>query len=210
MNTSNPFLFLLDTAFDILTMLLLLRYLLQWVGADFYNPLSQFIVKVTNPVVTPVYNLLALFAPDPNKQRGNGEDNIHQLHNNLPKRQLLSTGAVALFLAYDFILIKLVLIATLAGIQLSAVALLLGSAHDLITLIITVFIFAVFIQVILSWLNPDPRNPVIAILNSLTAPVLTPVRRFVKPISGLDLSPIVALIGLMFLDRLVTYLFQMI
>jgi len=182
MQSDNPFYFLLDTLFDIYTAILLIRFLLQQVGADFYNPISQFIVKVTHPLVKIVRRIIPAYK---------GAD--------------LATLA----LAYAFIILKLVIIAALAGVALSAKNMFIISLHDLVSLTIDIFIFAVFIQAILSWVNPDPYNPVASLLGSLTAPVLRPVRRYVKPISGLDLSPIVALIGLMFIKRVVSYLFNM-
>ena len=68
---------------------------------------------------------------------------------------------------------------------------------------INVFIFAIFVQVILSWLNPGTHNPVIGLLYSLTSPVLRPIQRLLPPISGMDLSPLFALIGLQVLKMLV-------
>lgn len=182
MNTDNPLIFLIDTLFDIYIALLLLRFLLQQVGADFYNPISQFIVKMTQPPVKIARRIIPAY-----------------------RRIDLAT----LVLAVVFIFIKLFVLTSLGGYRASAGALLLVSLHDLISLLFDIFIFAIFIQAILSWINPDPYNPVVAILRSLTAPVLRPVQRMVPMVGGLDFSPIVALIGLMFLKRLVLYFFPM-
>ena len=76
-------------------------------------------------------------------------------------------------------------------------------------MVIDIFIFAIFVQAILSWINPDPYNPVSGILRSLTSPVLVPIRKLLPQMGGLDLSPIVALIGLMFIKRVILYMFQM-
>ena len=182
MSSNNPFFFLIDTLFSIYIAILLLRFLLQQTGADFYNPISQFIVKVTHPLVKPARRIIP---------------------------GIRGMDIATLVLAWLFVVIKLVVIAALAGASYSVLGIGLLSLHDLISLTFDIFIVAIFVQAILSWVNPDPYNPVSSLLHSLTAPVLNPVRRWVKPIGGLDLSPIVALIGLMFLKRLVLYFFQM-
>lgn len=182
MNTDNPLVFLIDTLFDIYIALLLLRFLLQQVGADFYNPISQFIVKATQPVVRIARRIIPSYR---------------------------SIDIATLVLAVTFIFIKLFVLTTISSIPVGAGTLILSSLHDLVSLVFDIFIFAIIIQAILSWVNPDPYNPVVSILRSLTAPVLRPVQRMVPMVGGLDFSPIVALIGLMFLKRLILYFFQM-
>lgn len=182
MNDSNPFLFLIETLFDLYIIVLMLRFLLQQLGADFYNPVSQFIVRATSPVVIPVRRIVPGFG---------GFD----------------VATIVLIIA--FIGLKAVLVSTLQGYGVSLVGLLLYSVREFLTLAINVFMFAIILQAILSWVNPDPYNPVYSILHSITAPVLRPVQRMLPQMGGLDLSPLFVLIALMFLKRLVIYLFQM-
>lgn len=182
MNAENPFVFLIETLFDLYIIVLMLRFLLQQVHADFYNPVSQFIVRATSPVVIPVRR----FVP------GLGGIDI-----------------ATVLLIILFIGLKAVLISLLQGYGVSFVGLLLYSVREFITLGINVFMFAIIVQAILSWVNPDPYNPVYSILYSITSPVLRPVQRVLPQMGGLDLSPLVVLLGLMFLKRLVLYLFQM-
>jgi YggT family protein len=85
--------------------------------------------------------------------------------------------------------------ANFPGLLVLAVGKLLG-------LLINVLFWAVIIQAILSWVNPDPRNPAISLLYQLTEPILRPARRLVPPISGLDLSPILVLVALQLLKLL--------
>lgn len=183
MQTENPIIFLIDVLFDIYIAILLVRFLLQQVGADFYNPISQFIVKATQPPVKIARRIIPGY-------RG--------------------MDIATLVLVALFIFLKLLILSAISQISYSPGSLLIVSLYDLISLVFDIFIFAIFIQAILSWINPDPYNPVASLLRSLTAPVLRPVQRYVKPMGGLDLSPIVALIGLMFLKRVVLYFFQMI
>jgi YggT family protein len=107
------------------------------------------------------------------------------------------------------IITKLSIVLALGGMQASISALLIKSLYDLIQLVFDIFIFAVFLQAILSWVNPDPYNPVSAVLSSLTRPILQPIKKRLPLMGGLDLSTIVALIGLMFIKRTVLYIFTL-
>jgi len=182
MSQDNPFIFLIDTLFSIYIAIMLLRFILQQVGADFYNPISQFIVKATQPLVT----ITRRFIPSIRK---------------------IDTATLVLVLA--LIIIKLVLLFSIAGYPVNGIQLLVKGLHDLISLTFDIFIVALFVQAILSWVNPDPYNPISILLRSLTWPVLKPIKKYVPTLGGLDLSTLVALIGLMFIKRLVLSLFQM-
>jgi len=105
-------------------------------------------------------------------------------------------------------MIKLVILFTIAGYPMDIQQLAIKGFYDLISLTFDIFIVALFVQAILSWVNPDPYHPVSTLLRSLTFPILNPIKQFVPPIGGLDLSTLVGLIGLMFLKRLVLSLFQ--
>jgi len=177
----NPFAFLVDILMHLYTLVLMLRLLLQWVKADFYNPVSQFIVKITNPVVVPVRRIIP----------GYGGIDVATL--------LLILLVTAL---------KLTLVALLNEVaitSISALGLTVNTLLDSIDLLLNVFLFAIFIQAILSWVNPDPYNPVMSLLHSLTWPVLKPFRKLVPPISGFDISPIFAIIAILFIKQSLHY-----
>ncbi len=182
MSQENPFIFLIDTLFSIYIAIMLLRFILQQTGADFYNPISQFVVKATQPLV----KFTRRFIPSIKK---------------------VDTATLALALA--LIVIKLVFLFSIAGYPINGIQLLVKSLHDLVSLTFDIFIVALFIQAILSWVNPDPYNPVSSLLRNLTAPVLKPIQKYVPPIGGIDLSTLIGLIGLMFIKRLVLSLFQL-
>lgn len=182
MNHDNPFIFLIDILFDIYIAIMLLRFLLQYVGADFYNPISKFIVKVTQKPVFITRRLIPGFR---------GID--------------LATLVLALVLIFT----KLTVLYAIGGMQPSVAGIVIQGLYDLIQLIIDIFIFAIFVQAILSWINPDPYNPVSDLLRSLTSPVLRPIRKLLPTMGGMDLSPIVGLIGLMFIKKLTFSMFQM-
>jgi len=68
------------------------------------------------------------------------------------------------------------------------------SLAELVALLIYVFIFSIIIEMILSWFNSDPYNPLQVFVSRLNAPLLKPMRRFIPPMSGLDLSPLAVMI----------------
>jgi len=78
---------------------------------------------------------------------------------------------------------------------------------QLLTLCISIYLYGIIIQAILSWVNPDPYDPAVSLLNSLTFPVMKHFRRLMPPISGMDISPIFAIIVLMFIQYTIRYLF---
>ena len=166
---TDPVEFLINTLFSLYILLVMLRFLLAMVRADFYNPVSQFLVKITNPVIVP----LRKFIPSIGK--------------------IDTSTLIVMFLLQ---LASLSLIFLLRGAETSLGALLLLSIGELINLLLNVFLFSIFILVVISWINPGTHNPVIAILHSITEPVLAPCRRLLPAISGIDFSPIVALIAI--------------
>ncbi len=164
--------FLIEAIFGLYMVAVMLRLLLQIVRADFYNPICQFLVKVTNPPLKPLRRIIPGIA---------GFD----------------IASVVLLLLLQ--MLKLFLIVTVAGASISIAALAVISIGELVELALNVFWVSILIQVILSWVGPGGHNPVSAILYYLNEPIMRPLRRILPPISGFDLSPILAfiLIGLL-------------
>jgi YggT family protein len=172
---TNPLVFLIQVVFGAYIMLVMLRFLLQLVKADFYNPVSQFVVKVTTPPLRPLRRIIP----------GIG-----------------GLDVASIILMWILKSLELALIMMIGGLGTSLFPALAWSIPELISLFINVFLFAILIQVIISWVNPGGYNPIIGLLNSITEPLLGPARRIVPPISGLDLSPMLVMIGLMLLKML--------
>jgi YggT family protein len=164
---NNAGVFLVQTLFGFYILAVMLRFLLQWVRADFYNPLVQFLVKITNPPLLPLRRIV-------------------------PGLMGLDMAAVALMLGLQ--ILALVLVLSISGQAANPVGLVVLALAELLGLLINVFFWAVIIQAIMSWVSPDPRHPVVALLNQLTYPILRPARNLIPPISGLDLSPLVVII----------------
>jgi YggT family protein len=178
----------INTLFDLYILLVLLRFLLQMLRADFYNPVSQFIVKLTNLPLKIFRRVIPSIG-----------------------RQDAAAIVLCLVLIYGkFLLLRLLSIpavqiggvmAPLTGV--SYAGLLVFCIADLIALIITVFLVAVIIQVILSWINPGQYNPVIGLVHKLSDPVLKPIRRLIPSLGGLDLSPLFATLALLVAKMLI-------
>lgn len=166
---ANPLEFLVTTLVGLYILAVMLRFLLGLVRADFYNPVSQFLVRVTNPLLVPMRKVI-------------------------PTVGKFDTSAVVLMLVLQ--LLSVLIVVALRGADVSFVAILAYAIGELLMLLINVFLFAIIVQVILSWISPGTYSPVNAILYSLTEPVLQPFRRIIPPLSGIDLSPLFALIAL--------------
>ncbi len=173
---TNPLEFLISTLFSLYILAVMLRFLLGMVRADFYNPISQFLVKITNPLLVPLRKII-------------------------PGAGKVDVAAIILMLVLQ--LIMLAIIVALRGITPPLLTLLLAAIGELVILAINIFLFAIIVQVIISWVNPGSYNPVNGLLNSLTSPVMRPIQRLLPPMSGIDLSPLFALIGLQVLKMLI-------
>jgi YggT family protein len=97
----------------------------------------------------------------------------------------------------------------LLGLGRNPLAALIWAIPALVGLMISIFLFGILIRVILSWVNPDPYNPAVALLNRITDPIMVPAQRLIPPIGGIDLSPMVAMIGLVLLEMLLLPPLQM-
>jgi len=170
----NAFNFLIDTVFDLYIMVILLRVWLQLARADFYNPFSQFIVKATQPVVRPLRRFIPAIGP-------------------------LDTASVVFAIAVAAL--KVVIIATLANqgfnafiVSISALIMVISSAFKMLT-------WVLIIRAILSWISQG-QNPIEAVMIQLTEPLLRPIRNRLPSMGGLDLSMVVVILGIQFLEIL--------
>lgn len=166
---TSPLAFLVSTLFTLYILVLLLRFLLQLTRADFYNPLSQFIIKVTGPVLRPLRRIIP----------GWGGIDVASLVAMLVL-ELVSVGLMQL----------------LGGGAIAPGMILRKAIGELVSLVFSVYIWGILIQAVLSWINPGAYNPVASVLYSLTEPLLRPARRLLPPIGGIDLSPLVVILVL--------------
>ena len=177
----SPLVFIVNTVFDLYVILVLLRFMLQMLRADFYNPVSQFIVQVTSRPLGVLRRVIPNVA---------GQDSaaivlcLLVIYAKFMLLRLLDTAAIPVG-------------STLAPIgSVGYLGLMVYAIADLVALFLTVFLIAIIIQVVLSWISPGHYNPVIGLVNSLAAPILRPVKKIMPPVGGLDLSPLVAILGI--------------
>ncbi|HAN28446.1 MAG TPA: YggT family protein [Haliea salexigens] len=160
--------YLLQTVLNLALLAILLRFLLQLVRADFYNPVSQFLAKVTNPLVLPVRRVIPAYR---------GLD--------------LSTLLLALLLQ----MAAIVALLALNGLGPPGVlTLLLWSVLGIVGLLVNIYFFALLAMIILSWIAPGGRHPALLLLFQLTEPVMAPFRRMLPSMGGIDFSPILVFI----------------
>lgn len=166
--------FVILTLLQLYTSVLLLRVWMQYVRADFYNPFSQFVVKITQPVIRPL------------------------------RRIIPSIGAIdtaSILLAYVLILLSILIPSYLAGIG-SPLALLLPYAFiELLTTAGKIIFWLIVIRAILSWISQG-RNPIDHLLYQLTEPLMAPIRRIIPAMAGIDFSAMIVMLILYALNYL--------
>jgi len=160
----SAIIFIVDTLLSLALFVALLRLFLQWSRADFRNPISQAVVRLTNPLVMPLRRILPPIA----------------------KLDTASVVTVAIVALAD-----VAILSELHGYELPRVDVWLrAAAVEIIRVSLWTYFYAIFLYALLSLIAPGGYSPVQSLLTSLCEPVLRPIRRLIKPIGGLDLSPL--------------------
>jgi YggT family protein len=165
----SALIFIISTLAQLFLLVMLLRFWLPWHGADFRNPIAQGILRITSPLVIPVRRII-------------------------PPIGRLDTATVVIAFAIQYLTVLVILALSAVTPTIGPVA--LTSLIDLVLLSLRLFTFAIFIHIILSWIAPGTYNPATAFISMLVEPVMRPFRRVIRPIGGLDISPIFAIIAL--------------
>ena len=171
----NAGVFLIQTLFGLYVGAIMIRFLLALVRADFYNPISQFLVKITNPPLVPLRRFI-------------------------PSIRGIDLASIILMLALQCA--EIMLITAIKGFGIHPFGLIILSIGGLLSLLLQIYFFTILIQVILSWVAPTGHNPAISLLYNLNEPLLRRARRLLPPMHGFDLSPIVVMILLQLLTIL--------
>ncbi|MCF5648505.1 YggT family protein [Pseudomonas syringae] len=169
--------YVLQTLGSLYLLIVLLRFVLQLVRANFYNPLCQFIVRATQPLLKPLRRII-------------------------PSLLGLDMSSLVLAIIVQMILMALTLL-LMFGTTGDPLHLLLWSIISVTALFLKIFFFALIISVILSWVAPGSHNPGAELVNQICEPALAPFRKIVPNLGGLDISPILAFLVLKLLDMLV-------
>jgi len=145
----------------------LLRFLLQLARADFYNPITQFVVKATNPPLRPLRKII-------------------------PGWGGIDGASLVLAVIIQAITFFLILIALNGGIpSMNPLTLLVWAVLNVLGLIVKIYFWSVIAVVVVSWIAPQSGHPAIQLVAQLTEPVMSPVRKIMPSMGGLDLSPII-------------------
>ncbi len=156
---------LINFAFGAVIALLVLRVLLQWVHANFYNPVCQFLYKTTNPVLMPLRKVIPAWR---------------------------NVDLAAIVLAWLLTALKLWLMYSLAGQELGVLGLFVMALADLTDFVLMLYFGLILGQVLLSFISVERSNPIVPLIYQLTEPVLRPIRKRLPAFGGLDFSPMVA------------------
>ena len=164
---SQALYFIVKTLTQLYLLLLLLRFWLPWFGADFRNPISQGVMRLTSPLIVPLRRFVPSFGR-------------------------LDSATVLITVAIEYLLILLLLM--LRGISEDPISILIAAIFELAILSLNMMFFVILIRIILSWVSPGNYNPITAMLGTIAEPILRPFRRVIPPIGGLDISPIFAIV----------------
>lgn len=165
--------FLIQTFAGLYLIMVMLRFLMQVSRADFYNPICQAIVKITDPPVKPLKKIIPAVR---------GVD--------------FATLVVALIVQ----LASIIIIMTLSGGWVFHPTYIAWSLVGLVSLIFDIYFFALIIMVISSWIAPYGDHPALQLVQQLTEPVCAPARKLLPPMGGLDFSIILVFVAITLID----------
>ncbi len=174
-SATNALIFIIQSFAQLYLLILLLRLLMPWLRANFNNPLAQAILRATSPLVVPLRRIV-------------------------PAIGRLDTATVVI--AFSIQYLTILIIAALRGWPLNILPITVTAVVNLVTLTIWLFVVAIIIRIIMSWMGSGAYNPAMGLIDSLAEPALRPVRRVIRPAGGIDLSPYVAIIFLIALTML--------
>jgi YggT family protein len=164
---NDAVIFIIKTLGSLYLLIVLMRFILQVVRANFYNPLCQFIVKATQPLLQPLRRII-------------------------PSMFGLDMSSLVLALLIQMALIAIIL--TLKGFAVDWLFLIPWAMIALFSLFLNILFYAMIISIILSWVAPGSHNPGAELVTQITEPFLAPFRRILPNLGGLDISPIFAFI----------------
>lgn len=174
----------IDTLSSLYVMIVLMRFILQLSRADFYNPISQFVVKATNPLLIPLRRLVPGIA---------GIDLASLVLAIIVQSVALGLKVAVLGYAID-----------------NPVNILLLAAVLVASVMIKIYFWSLIIMIVASWIAPGSGHPALLLINQICEPLMKPFRSILPAMGGLDLSPILAFLALQVLETVVNHLMRMI
>lgn len=172
--SSDPFILLVKTLGNLYLFIVLLRLVLQLSRADFYNPITQGIVKATNPLLLPLRKII-------------------------PPIGRLDTASLVLALLVQ--LVTIAAIFAIAGFHGSAIHFIVYTVAGMLYHLLNLYFWAMIISVVLSWIAPGANHPGAMLVGQVTAPLYHFCHRFIPSLGGLDISPIFIFLAITFLKQ---------
>ena len=166
-NLATALVYIINALSSLVLLILLLRLILPFLRADFRNPIAQGILKITSLLVIPVRRVVPSFGR-------------------------FDTATVLVAFSIQFLTVWLTI--KIFGASATFPFMAFSAVIKLIVLTINLFIYAIIIRIVLSWISPGQYNPITAIVSTITEPVLRPFRRIIPTMGGFDISPVFAVI----------------
>lgn len=157
--------FLVDAVASFFVFLLLARFHFQWLRVPFRNPIGEFVLATTSFMVLPVRRVIP---------------------------GLAGLDLASVLLAWLIQSVSVWLQAQIIGNEPAFLNVALVALVDLLRYSIYILVFAVIVQAVLSWINP--YTPMAPAFDTITRPFLRPLRRFIPPLGGVDLTPLILLV----------------
>jgi len=173
----NALTFIVKTLLDLYILTFILRFIMQWVRADFRNPISQFFVRVTNPLIVPARRLI-------------------------PSMGRLDTATIVVVLLLELVITIILVNLTCINEHPNFIQIIGLMLLRLVYTTLRLYLFVIIVYVLMTWISPGTYNPAMYLLSSIATPVLRPFRRLIPVIAGIDLSPLFALIAIQALTML--------
>lgn len=157
------------------------RFWIQWAYADFYNPISQSVIKISNPICQPFRKIL-------------------------PSSRRYDWGSLLAFVSLALLrwLIDYLLMGSVNRQLVGIDFILRNTFYLILNVSLMAVFFMLIIQAIASWIAGSHNNPAIKLISQLTEPLLSPIRRIFPPSGGLDFSPMIAMVLVWLLLRILT------
>ena len=177
---ANIFNLIIDTIASLYLLIVLLRFALQLARADFYNPISQFVVKATNPLLVPLRRIIPGFGG-------------------------IDIASLVLAALFQFAVLCLKFLVLSGGLP-NPLSLLLLSALMAVGLLLKIYFWSLMVSIIASWVAPGNRHPVLVLMGQIIAPLMRPFQKLLPPMGGFDLSPILVLMSIQVAEIIIAHL----
>ncbi|MDP7316092.1 MAG: YggT family protein [Pseudomonadales bacterium] len=174
-NLANASVYIIQTFFGLYTIVMMLRFLMQVSRTDYYNPICQAIVKITDPAIRPFRTVLPT---------------------------VYGVDFATLTVAFIIQLVAVMLIMMLFGYSFFLPIYVAWVLVGLFSIILKIYFFALLISVISSWIAPYSNHPALSLIHQITEPICTPARKLLPPMGGIDFSIILVFVFINIIDNI--------